>query len=244
MNGVTLDAFGTPPAARDDLPASAPGANEVLVRVHASSANPVDNAIAAGMLKDMAEHEFPVILGRDYAGVVEQVGADVTSYAVGDEVYGFVGHANPTVRDGAWAELIIVAEDLSIGPAPSAWTVRSPVPPPGRHHRHHGRRRARSLGRRHRRDRRRHRRRRQSRRPTRRGGRCHRDRAGAPRGRGVPARPGRALRSSPATVTSHPAERMPCSISSPTRPERSTPRSRTAGASRRLWGPRVTGRAA
>ena len=72
MKGVTLDAFGTPPAARDDLPAPAPGANEVLVRVHASSANPVDNAIAAGMLKDMAEHEFPVILGRDYAGVVEQ----------------------------------------------------------------------------------------------------------------------------------------------------------------------------
>ena len=72
MKAVTLDAFGTPPATRDDLPAPTPGANEVLVRVHASSANPVDNAIAAGMLKDIAEHEFPVILGRDYAGVVER----------------------------------------------------------------------------------------------------------------------------------------------------------------------------
>ncbi len=119
MKGVTLDAFGTPPAARDDLPAPTPGANEVLVRVHASSANPVDNAIAAGMLKDMVDHELPVILGRDYAGVVEQVGADVNSYAVGEEVYGFILHANPTVHDGAWAELITVAADLSIGPAPS-----------------------------------------------------------------------------------------------------------------------------
>ena len=49
------------------------------MRVRASSANPVDNAIAAGMLTRMVEHEFPVILGRDYAGVVEQVGAEVSA---------------------------------------------------------------------------------------------------------------------------------------------------------------------
>ena len=87
-------------------PPSTPGAREVLVRVQASSANPADNAIAAGMLAGMGvEHEYPVILGRDYTGVVEQVGAEVTRYAVGDEVYGFLVHANPTVRDGSWAEL-------------------------------------------------------------------------------------------------------------------------------------------
>ena len=58
----------------DDVPA--PGAGELLVRVQASSVNPVDNAIAAGMLSGMGVvHEFPVTLGRDYAGVVEQVGA-------------------------------------------------------------------------------------------------------------------------------------------------------------------------
>jgi NADPH:quinone reductase len=43
------------------------------------------------MLKQMGvEYEFSVILGRDYAGVVEQVGSEVTRYAVGDEVFGFV----------------------------------------------------------------------------------------------------------------------------------------------------------
>ena len=87
------------------------------MRVHASSANPVDNAIAAGMVAGMGiEHEFPVVLGRDYAGVVEQVGSDVTGYAPGDQVFGFIRHANPTVRDGSWAELITVTD---LGPAPS-----------------------------------------------------------------------------------------------------------------------------
>jgi hypothetical protein len=81
----------------------------VLVRVQASSANPADNSIAAGMLKQMGlEYEFPVILGRDYAGVVEQTGAEVTRYSVGDEVFGFLLHANPTVHDGSWTELITV----------------------------------------------------------------------------------------------------------------------------------------
>jgi NADPH2:quinone reductase len=64
------------------------------------------------------EYEFPVILGRDYNGVVEQVGADVTRYGVGDEVFGFVLHANPTVHDGSWAEFIVVPQDISIAAAP------------------------------------------------------------------------------------------------------------------------------
>jgi NADPH2:quinone reductase len=64
------------------------------------------------------EHQYPVILGRDYAGVVEQAGAGVGGYRPGDRVYGFVLHANPAVHDGAWAELITVTEELSIAPAP------------------------------------------------------------------------------------------------------------------------------
>jgi NADPH2:quinone reductase len=119
MKAVTLDAFGTPPRLRDDLPAPTPAPTEVLVRVHASSVNPADNSIAAGILKQMGvEYEFPVILGRDYAGVVEQVGAEVTVYAPGDEVFGFLMHANPTVHDGSWTELITVRQDTSIAPAP------------------------------------------------------------------------------------------------------------------------------
>ena len=112
MRAIALTAADTPPAAVD-LPAPAPAEGQVLVRVHASSVNPVDNAIAAGMLLGMGvEHEFPVTLGRDDAGIVEQVGAHVTRYTPGDRVYGFVGHANPAVHDGAGAELVTVPEHI------------------------------------------------------------------------------------------------------------------------------------
>ena len=118
MRAFTLDSFDVQPSLRDDLPEPAPGADELLVRVHASSVNPVDVFIAAGGLKDMAKHEFPVTLGRDFAGIVERVGSGVGDYQVGDEVFGFVLHANPTVHDGSWAELIAVPEDLEVAPKP------------------------------------------------------------------------------------------------------------------------------
>src|SRR5439155_3076541 len=78
-----------------------------------------DGSIAAGMLAQMGvEYEYPVILGRDYAGTVEQAGAAVSGFKSGDQVFGFLLHANPTAHDGAWAELITVTEELSIAPVP------------------------------------------------------------------------------------------------------------------------------
>jgi NADPH2:quinone reductase len=119
MRAITLDSSDTQPALREDLPEPTPADNEVLVRVHASSVNPVDNSIAAGMLAQMGvEYEYPVILGRDYAGVVEHVGSAVNGHRPGDRVFGFLLHANPTAHDGAWAELITVTEELSIAPVP------------------------------------------------------------------------------------------------------------------------------
>ncbi len=111
MRALTLDSFDVPPALRDDLPEPVVGDNELLVRVHASSVNPVDVFIAAGALKDMVAHELPVTIGRDFAGVVEQAGSGASRHEIGDEVFGFVPHANPTVHDGSWAERIAIAED-------------------------------------------------------------------------------------------------------------------------------------
>jgi len=116
---ITLDSPDTQPRLREDLPEPTPGDSEILVRVHASSVNPVDNSIAAGMLAQMGvEYDYPVVLGRDYAGVVEQAGSAVSDYRPGDHVFGFLLHADPTAHDGAWAELIAVSEALSSAPIP------------------------------------------------------------------------------------------------------------------------------
>src|SRR5918997_1192374 len=112
MHAIMLESFDSSPALQE-VPTPQIAPNEVLVRVRASSVNPIDNAIASGMLEDMVEHEFPIVLGRDFAGVVEQAGSDVRSLSVGDEVFGFVPGMGPTVHNGSWAELIAVPESVA-----------------------------------------------------------------------------------------------------------------------------------
>jgi NADPH:quinone reductase len=111
MRAFTLDGFERPAGLREDLPTPQAGPGQLLVRVQASSVNPVDAGIAGGHLKDMFPHEFPVLVGRDYAGVIEQVGAGVSGYAAGDAVFGFVPGMSPGVHHGSWAELIAVPQD-------------------------------------------------------------------------------------------------------------------------------------
>jgi hypothetical protein len=66
MQAVTIEQEGATPALRSD-PWPTLAAGEVVVRVRASSVDPMDAAIAAGMVKGMVEHVFPITLGRDFA---------------------------------------------------------------------------------------------------------------------------------------------------------------------------------
>ncbi len=91
------------------LPRPSPGTGGVLVRVSASGVNPLDLKIRAGAAPH-ARHPFPAILGMDLAGVVETVGADVTTFASGDEVYGLVGGVGGL--PGTLAEFVVVDVDL------------------------------------------------------------------------------------------------------------------------------------
>jgi NADPH:quinone reductase-like Zn-dependent oxidoreductase len=75
----------------------------VLVRVRAAGLNAIDNAIAAGLLTGMMPHEYPVVVGRDAAGVVEAVGPGVDHVRVGDEVLGHVLLV-PPIQAGTVAE--------------------------------------------------------------------------------------------------------------------------------------------
>lgn len=73
-----------------DLPMPVPQAGQVLVRIHASSINPLDTKIRAGQAGH-ARQPLPAVLGIDLAGVVEALGEGVTRFAVGDAVYGMAG---------------------------------------------------------------------------------------------------------------------------------------------------------
>ncbi|MGF1480218.1 MAG: NAD(P)-dependent alcohol dehydrogenase [Cyanophyceae cyanobacterium] len=107
MKAVTINQYGLSDVLqyRDvDQPALAP--NRLLVRVYASSVNPVDWKIRKGDLQLLSGYDFPLILGCDFAGVVEAVGAEVTLFQPGDEVYGMV---NP-LDGGAYAEYVAAPE--------------------------------------------------------------------------------------------------------------------------------------
>jgi NADPH:quinone reductase-like Zn-dependent oxidoreductase len=74
------------PITLEDVPRPEPGSDEVLVKVHAASINPIDGAIVAGYAKSFTS--VPLTLGTDFAGEVVAAGADVTHVKPGDAVYG------------------------------------------------------------------------------------------------------------------------------------------------------------
>jgi NADPH:quinone reductase-like Zn-dependent oxidoreductase len=100
-----------------DVPDPKPGPGELLVRVAASSVNGFDAAVAAGMLQGMMEHRYPVVLGKDFAGIVEAVGDQADRFAVGDRAFGVV--MKPYLADGGLGELLVVGEQFGIAPVPS-----------------------------------------------------------------------------------------------------------------------------
>ena len=106
MRGAAFDEYGDDDVLRirDDLPEPPVGPDTVLVRVHAAAVNPVDLLIRQGALAGAYPHHFPIVPGWDVAGVVEAAGPAVTSFAAGDEVYGYVRRDD--VQWGTTAELV------------------------------------------------------------------------------------------------------------------------------------------
>jgi NADPH:quinone reductase-like Zn-dependent oxidoreductase len=100
-----------------DVPQPACGPGEVLIRLKASSVNPVDWKLGAGHLDSVIPGEFPLIPGWDAAGVIAEVGAEVAEFAVGDEVFGYV--RRPVAKWGAYAEYT-VAEPHMIAHKPAS----------------------------------------------------------------------------------------------------------------------------
>ncbi|MET8082151.1 NADP-dependent oxidoreductase [Streptomyces sp. NPDC005303] len=120
MRAVALDSVPANPAVGEvDTPR--PEAGELLVKVAASSVNGFDVAVAAGYLQGMMEHRFPLVLGGDFAGTVEALGAGVEGFAVGDAVFGVV--TKPFLGAGSLAEYVTVSAGYRVVPIPEGLAV-------------------------------------------------------------------------------------------------------------------------
>jgi NADPH:quinone reductase-like Zn-dependent oxidoreductase len=111
-----------------ELPVPEVTAGTVLVRVKAAALNAVDNVIAVGMLGELWPRSYPVILGRDAAGVVEAVGPGVEHVRPGDEVVGTVP-LTPPLHAGTLAEYALLPA-CSVIPKPAGldWVTAAAIP--------------------------------------------------------------------------------------------------------------------
>src|SRR5437660_7205248 len=116
MKAIRIHNYGGPEVLNyEDAPRPKPQADEVLIRVHAAGVNPIDWKVREGHMKDFWPHKFPLILGWDLSGVVEKVGAAISRFKIGDEVYSL---PDPT-RNGAYADYIVVRES-ELAPKPNS----------------------------------------------------------------------------------------------------------------------------
>ncbi len=91
----------------EDFKAPKPGKGEVLVRVRAASANPMDWKVRNGDTKMMTGRHFPRGMGHDFSGIVEEVGEGVTRWHPGDAVLGGMS----LKASGAFAEVVLADQD-------------------------------------------------------------------------------------------------------------------------------------
>jgi NADPH:quinone reductase-like Zn-dependent oxidoreductase len=101
MKAVVVHQYGGPEVLKfEEYPDPVPSPGEVLVRVAATSVNPIDYKRRAGMTKDFYPLKFPGLIGVDIAGTVVNIGPGVEGFSVGDQVF--------TMADNTYAELCVV----------------------------------------------------------------------------------------------------------------------------------------
>lgn len=104
MKAVVINQFGGSDVLEmRELPKPTPGKNEVLVKVIKTSVNYADIKNRTG---SKAKPNFPMILGLDAAGIIEEVGSNVTEFKKGDRVICFP-------KSGSYAEFVVVTDQLT-----------------------------------------------------------------------------------------------------------------------------------
>jgi NADPH:quinone reductase-like Zn-dependent oxidoreductase len=126
MKAIVIYKYGGPEELKyEDMPEPVINPDDVLIRVYATSINPVDWKIRQGQRKEGPQRSFPLILGWDVSGIVEKVGSAVNSFKEGDEVWG-----RPDLsRNGTYAEFVAVrAGEIAYKPKTIDHPVAAAVP--------------------------------------------------------------------------------------------------------------------
>lgn len=119
MKAFVVDKYGKDGLRAAEVPEPVVGDQDVLVRVSATSINPLDKMVRNGEFKQLLKYKRPFVLGHDVAGVVARVGSAVRDFKVGDEVY-----ARPRdLRVGGFAEVIAI-DHADVAPKPASLTLQ------------------------------------------------------------------------------------------------------------------------
>lgn len=103
-----------------DLPVPSVGPGQILVRIEAASLNATDLRVITGFYREALDIEFPYVPGNDFAGTVVEAAADVTTFAVGDQIFGQAMHRQlrvvaaperPSLSTGTLAEYAVFEAD-------------------------------------------------------------------------------------------------------------------------------------
>jgi NADPH:quinone reductase-like Zn-dependent oxidoreductase len=112
MKAVRFHEYGGPEVLRyEDVDRPRPAAGQVLIRVAATSFNPVDAAMRSGFLQQVFPVALPHTPGIDVAGTLADLGEGVAGWSVGEAVVGFL----PMTEDGASAEFVLAPAELLTG---------------------------------------------------------------------------------------------------------------------------------
>ncbi|NSL86466.1 NADP-dependent oxidoreductase [Chitinophaga solisilvae] len=115
MKAIAVAKFKDKPSLME-LPKPAVRPGTMLIKVVAAGINPFDWKMVDGILDGAMPHQFPLIMGVDGAGVVEEVGEGVTRFKQGDKIYGQFIHA--PIGEGSYAQYAIVPESAAVTKAP------------------------------------------------------------------------------------------------------------------------------
>src|SRR5262249_28407048 len=124
MYAVRVHRFGGPEVmSYEDAPVPVPAADEVLVRVRAAGVGPWDALVRSG--QSGLPQPLPLTLGSDLSGTIESVGADVSAFRPGQEVFGVT---NPSFTDAYAQYALAKAASIASKPAKLDFVAAAGVP--------------------------------------------------------------------------------------------------------------------